>query len=131
MSWLADPEAKFVDAFMLKWTDFSCYLFPPCQPDITLPTKISLGKSGRCLVYRSHVANPTVVQSVGGNLGGGSSLATRQHPFLARDKISNSATNQGTASGVSLLEQSVNNQGISEGAANLILESWSKGTKKQ
>ena len=29
VSWHADPEAKFVDAFMLKWTDLSCYLFPP------------------------------------------------------------------------------------------------------
>ena len=29
VSWHVDPEAKFVDAFMFKWTGMLCYLFPP------------------------------------------------------------------------------------------------------
>ncbi|XP_071141873.1 uncharacterized protein [Mytilus edulis] len=28
-SWKPDPDASFIDAFSIDWSDFKCYLFPP------------------------------------------------------------------------------------------------------
>lgn len=101
------------------------------QLGCALPAEVSLGESGRCFASSALVADPAMVQPTGRDSGGCAATVARQCSISTRHQVADSGTHQGATDCMSLLMQSVANQGVPEGAAALILESWSEGTRKQ
>jgi hypothetical protein len=50
VSWQPDPEAAFIDAFSVTWSDYNAYLFPPFSMINRCVQKLSLEKSRGLLI---------------------------------------------------------------------------------
>ena len=127
VSWKADPASCFVDAFTISWKS-------PFVSNSQMPAKDFGGTSTSgnhdptTLAYSSLLAttaenvncNPICLAEAGG-LTFTITLSSNTSPL--KEKID--------YAGMSLVWQSIQDRGISEAAAKLIMASWRDGTKKQ
>ena len=134
VSWKPDPASCFVDAFTISWKSLYFYAFPPfcqiqrCLQKIFVGTSTSGNHDPTCLAYSSLVA--TTAKNVNCNP---ISLAKAGGPTFTITLSSNTTPlkEEIDYAGMSPVWQSIQDRGISEAAAKLIIASWRDRTKKQ
>ena len=131
VSWQPDPKAVAVDAFSLNWATQSFYAFPP----FNLLTKIvqkGPGGSGRGDINCTMVAHTAVVPSGHADVGGSTKDFTSYATLSTSQSGQSASTTLKTQiTGMSLIWQSLQSQGVSKQASNIIIKLWRSGTIQQ
>ena len=63
-SWKPDPEACFIDAFSIDWSDFKCYLFPPFSLIGKCLKKLQMEQTTAILVAPLWPTQPWFIQAM-------------------------------------------------------------------
>ena len=129
VSWKPDPVSCFVDAFTISWNSLYFYAFPPfCQVHRCLQKILEEQIPQEIMIlplWPTQVWWPQLLKML---------IAI---PFVLpkqEDLLSSNTTplkEEIDYAGMSPVSQSIQDRGISEAAAKLIIASWRDGTKKQ
>ena len=131
-SWKPDPEATFIDAFTIDWSIHKFYCFPPLPLISRCLRKVETDHAEGILIapiwptqvwwpqmLRLLITHPVALPQQRNLLK--LPNANKVHPLNAKNG----------ADGLLHIRRSYEAKGISESACNLLMPSWTPGTKKQ
>ena len=132
VSWRADPDAEFVDAFTMNWENVYFFCFSSFQLNLETDDEAQ-GRSQQMYPDSSNLVDTDMVS----NSYGTSYRTPIYSPsgprvtVTARNNEETSVKPQAHSHGLSVIRRSLQGKNVSERATNIIMCSWRHGTQKQ
>lgn len=130
-AWKPDPDASFIDAFSIDWSEYKCYMFRPFSLFGQM-CKESTGRQDHSDTGGSTMADSSLVFTNNADVDRHSNIGSSERQFVISSiqRDSSSAEENYELDDLSNLWEQFTCKGISTKTANIMLCSWRQGTKK-